>query len=156
WTQFEKLAPDLVLLDIRLPDGNGIDLCRRIKERSPQTRVLCLTSYSDAPFVLGALDAGADGYLLKENDAARIVEAIRKVLNGGVVFDAAVSAATEKTRSDNPLALLSPGERKVLAEVAKGRTDKEVAVTLNLSVKTVRNCLDRVFGKLGVHTRTEA
>ena len=87
WDQFKQHHPDLVLLDIRLPDGDGIELCRRLKEICPQVRILCLTSYSDDDFVLGAMEAGADGYLLKQNDANRIVEAIRIVMNGGAVFD---------------------------------------------------------------------
>ena len=159
--QAHKLDPHVVLMDIRLPDGSGVEICRRIKAHSPEVRVICLTSYSDDHLVLGAMEAGADGYLLKENDAKRIVEAIHIVIKGGAVFDPAVSAAMKKRGTKaggatNPLSILSPGELRVLAEVAKGRTDKEVGVALNLSVKTIRNCLDRVFGKLGVHTRTEA
>src|SRR5262245_52594685 len=154
WLQTQKLQPDLVLMDIRLPDGDGIEVCRRIKEAFPEVRVVCLTSYSDDHLVLGALDAGADGYLLKQNDAKKIVEAIRTVMEGGVVFDSTVSAVARDGRSSGQLAGLSPGELRVLSEVAKGQTDKEVAASLNLSVKTIRNCLDRVFNKLGVHTRT--
>ncbi len=156
WRQVQRLQPDLVLLDVRLPDGDGIDLCRRIKERWPEIRVLCLTSYSDDQLVLGAMEAGAEGYLLKQNDANHIVEAVQTVMQGGVVFDGAVSAAGQRGNAKNPLELLSPGELRVLAEVAKGRTDKEAGVALCLSVKTIRNYLDRVFTKLGVHTRTEA
>ena len=159
WQQLEKLNPHLVLLDIRLPDGSGIELCRRIKETWPQVRVLCLTSYSDDDYVLGAMEAGADGYLLKQNDAEQIVDAIRIVMNGGAVFDPkgmSASARTKSTPHPSRLAALSPGELRVLAEVAKGRTDKEAGMALNLSVKTIRNYLDRVFTKLGVHTRTEA
>jgi two-component system response regulator DevR len=156
WKLAQRLQPDLVLLDVRLPDGDGIELCRRIKETWPEMRVLCLTSYSDDHLVLGAMEAGAEGYLLKQNDANQIVEAVQTVMRGGVVFDAAVSAAAHGASAQNPLESLSPGELRVLAEVAKGRTDKEASVALSLSVKTVRNYLDRVFTKLGVHTRTEA
>jgi len=159
WQQVERLNPDLVLLDIRLPDANGVEVCRRIKEARPKIKVLCLTSYTDDDVVLGAMEAGADGYLLKQNDAERIVEAIRVVMNGGVVFDQAVSAAAQLGQTGpakHSIGSLSAGELRVLAEVARGRTDKEASVALSLSVKTIRNYLDRVFAKLGVHTRTEA
>lgn len=159
--RIEGLSPDLVLLDVRLADEDGLEVCRRAKERHPGLRVLCLTSYSDDDLVLAALAAGADGYLLKQNDAAIIAEAIQAVMAGRTVFDpvvAPVLAAGDArlTPEERRLRSLAPGERRVLAEVALGRTDKEVAAVLNLSVKTVRNCLDRVFAKLNVHTRTGA
>lgn len=161
WEAVQSVLPNVVLLDLRLPDGDGLELCRRIRDRYPNTRVLCLTSYADARQVLAAMEAGVDGYLLKQNDAVCIAEAVRMVMAGVPVFDPAleaVSLSRSKTAANqsNPLDALSTGELRVLAHVAQGRTDKEAAAALGLSVKTVRNCLDRAFAKLGVHTRTQA
>jgi len=156
-----ELSPEVVLLDVRLADEDGLEVCRRAKERQPGLRVLCLSSFADDDLVLDALAAGADGYLLKQNDAQVIVEAIHTVMTGRAVFDPVITPALAAGRprltpEAQRLQSLAPGERRVLAEVARGRTDKEAAVVLNLSVKTVRNCLDRVFAKLNVRTRTEA
>lgn len=152
--------PDVVLMDVRLPDGDGIEACRRIKKLLPETRILFLTSYADNRFVLAAMEAGGDGYLLKESDAQRIVDAIRTILQGGTVFDPIVTREVMRDLKDgkgpNPLASLTVQERRLLAEVAHGKTDKEAAVSLGLTAKTARNYLDRVFTKLNVHTRTEA
>ena len=153
------INPDVILMDVRLPDGDGITACRKIKQRSPHIRVLFLTSYADNQFVLAAMETGAEGYLLKESDTRQIVEAIRTIMQGGTVFDPVVTSHVLKegqSRESNPLDLLTERERMVLAEVAKGRTDKEVAATLGLSNKTARNYLSHIFAKLNVHTRTEA
>ncbi len=154
------LAPDVVLMDVRLPDGDGIEACRRIKAMSPSTHVLFLTSYADNRFVLAAMAAGGDGYLLKDSDTQRIVDAVRTIMDGGEVFDPVVDPGEMPGGAGgpgvNPLATLTVQERKLLAEVARGKTDKEVAAALSLTTKTARNYLDRVFVKLNVHTRTEA
>jgi DNA-binding NarL/FixJ family response regulator len=155
----ERLNPHIILMDVRLPDGDGIEACRRIKAFLPEARVLFLTSYADNRFVLAAIETGADGYLLKESGAQRIVDAIRSILNGGTVFDPVVArgaAGKSQGGGGNPLEALTRQESRVLTEVAKGKTDKEVAATLGLTTKTARNYLDRIFTKLNVHTRTEA
>ena len=155
-----NLSPDVVLMDVRLPDGDGMEACRRMKALLPETRILFLTSYADNRFVLAAMEAGGDGYLLKESDAQRIVDAIRIILQGGTVFDPIVTREVMRDLKDGPgsnaLATLTVQERRLLAEVAQGKTDKEAAVALGLTTKTARNYLDRIFTKLGVHTRTEA
>lgn len=154
-----RLGPQLILMDVRLPDGDGIQACREIKAFLPDAQVLFLTSYADNRFVLAAMEAGGAGYLLKESGAQRIVEAIHAVLNGRTVFDPVVvqgGMGRAGSGDGNPLGALSRQERRVLAEVAKGKTDKEVALALALTNKTVRNYLDRIFAKLKVHTRTEA
>jgi len=153
-----RLSPDVILMDVRLPDGNGVEACRQIKVFLPEVRVLFLTSYADNRFVLAAMEAGAEGYLLKESDSQRIVDAIHAILKGGTVFDPVVSrdAAKGLHGDTNPLEVLSVQEQRILAEVAKGKTDKEVAVALGVATKTARNYLDRIFMKLNVHTRTEA
>jgi DNA-binding NarL/FixJ family response regulator len=155
-----QMCPNIVLMDVRLPDGNGIEACRQIKGLLPQTRILFLTSYADNHFVLAAMEAGADGYWLKESGAHRIVDAIRSILEGGTVFDPVVTrevmSSLKKGGGVNSLEALTGQERRVLSEVAKGRTDKEVAIALGLTSKTARNYLDRIFTKLNVHTRTEA
>lgn len=157
-----RLRPEVVLLDVRLQNESGIEICRQIKRASPTTRVLMLTSFVDEQLILSALEAGADGYLLKENDTQRLVHAILEVHRGEAVFDSEVSrrlsraTASGSNQPANRLADLSPQERRLLNEVAQGKTDKEAAVTLGLAPKTVRNYLDRIFTKLGVHTRTEA
>lgn len=152
-----RLEPDVILMDVRLPDGNGITACRQIKEAQPGVCVLFLTSYADNRFVLAAIEAGAEGYLLKESGSQAIVDAIQRVLDGGTVFDpVATRSMPKEAGAANPIGVLTDRERMVLAEVAKGRTDKEVAVALGISNKTARNYLDRIFSKLKVHTRTEA
>ena len=158
-----RSKPDVVLLDIRLQGESGIDVCRQLKADSPSIRVIFLTSYADDHLILSALEAGADGYLLKERDTRRLVDAIREVADGGAVFDPEVTQRLAGNRSHrspsappNPLGALTAQELRLLAEVAQGKTDKEVAVVLGLTHKTARNYLDRIFTKLGVHTRTEA
>lgn len=155
-----RLSPQIILMDVRLPDGDGIEACRRIKSFLPETHILFLTSYADNRFVLASMEAGADGYLLKESGAHRIVDAIHCIINGGSVFDPVVTRDVlrnlQRGGGVNPLNSLAAREWRVLAEVAKGKTDKEVAVALDLTTKTARNYLDRIFMKLNVHTRTEA
>jgi DNA-binding NarL/FixJ family response regulator len=151
--------PDIVLMDVRLPDLDGIEACREIKAFLPAVQVLFLTSYADNRFVLAAMEAGADGYLLKESGSHRIVAAIRTIRSGGTVFDPVVARRALDTTSGtatHPLESLTRLESRVLAEVASGKTDKEVALALNLSPKTARNYVTRIFTKLKVHTRTEA
>ena len=155
-----RFRPDMILMDVRLPDGDGIAACRQIKVFLPETRILFLTSYADNQFVLSAMEAGADGYLLKESGSQRILAAIHSILSGGTVFDPVVTRGVvgnlRSGSSANPLDDLTSRETLLLAEVAKGKTDKEVAVALGLTTKTARNYLDRIFTKLDVHTRTEA
>ncbi len=154
-----RFSPEVILMDVRLPDGDGIAACRVIKALLPDSRVLFLTSYADNRFVLAAMEAGADGYLLKESGGRRILAAIHSILNGGTVFDPVVARRAlgrAPGPADNPLQALTLLESRVLAEVASGRTDKEVAVALNLTPKTARNYVTRILAKLNVRTRTEA
>ena len=156
-----RLRPQVVLLDIRLPDGTGFDACREILRRSPDTRVLILTSAVDDAMVDDAIRSGAHGYLLKEIDGRGLVNAIRDVAAGKSILDPAVTARVMKmVRSGgsprDALATLSPQERRVLALIAEGCTNKEVGVKLGLSEKTVKNYLSTVFEKLHVSRRAEA
>jgi two-component system, NarL family, response regulator DevR len=153
-----RFSPGVILMDVRLPDGDGIEACREIKTFLPECHVLFLTSYADNRFVLAAMEAGGDGYLLKESDTRRILTAIHSILHGGTVFDPVVARelASPVQGGANPIAVLTPLETRVLAELAKGKTDKEVGVALKLTTKTARNYVGRIFTKLNVHTRTEA
>lgn len=157
-----RIQPLVVLLDIRLPDGNGVDACRLILQRSPESRVLILTSVLDDTIVDEAIRAGAHGYLLKEVDGQGLVNAIRDVAAGKSILDPAVTARvlqlmkTGGASSRDALASLSPQEKRVLALIAEGCTNKEVAVKLGLSEKTVKNYLSTVFEKLHVSRRAEA
>ena len=158
-----RLKPDLVLMDVRLPDGSGIDACREIRTARPETRVLFLTSFADDDAVLATILAGADGYLLKEIDEDGLIRAIETVAAGRSILDPSVtqrvltrikdqaSPAGEQKGSD-----LSPQEQKVVALVAEGQTNKEIAVALGLSDKTVRNYLSNIFQKLQVSRRSQA
>ena len=157
-----RLTPDVVLLDIRLPDGSGVDACRQIGKRSPETRVLILTSVLDDTIVDEAIRAGAHGYLLKEVDGRGLMNAIRDVAAGKSILDPAVTARVlqiVKTGNTNPrdtFASLSPQEKRVLGLIAEGCTNKEVGLKLGLSKKTVKNYLSTVFEKLHVSRRAEA
>ncbi len=157
-----KLKPDVILMDVRLPDGSGVDACREILAVSPDVRVLFLTSYADDDSVLTAVLAGARGYVLKELDSASLIRAIHAVAEGRSILDPAVTDralrwlrgfATGADRSDNKL---SSQEERVLALVAEGKTNKEIASDLDLSDKTVKNYLASVFQKLRITRRAQA
>ena len=157
----ERFKPDIVLLDIRLPDGTGIDACRQILKGSPHTRVLILTSVIDDSIVDEAIRAGAHGYLLKEIDGRGLVNAIRDVAAGKSILDPAVTARVMQLAKSggtgrDAFSSLSPQEKRVLALIAEGCTNKEVGVKLGLSDKTVKNYLSTVFEKLHVSRRAEA
>lgn len=157
-----QLQPDALLLDIRLPDRSGMELCRELKADAKAPRILFLTSFADNELVLAAMQTGADGYLLKNNEPRDIAAALRTVMRGGAIFDPvvtrqALSGFVEKNApSAAPLKSLSAQELRVLDAIATGMTDKEAALALGLQAKTVRNYLERVYEKLGVTTRTQA
>src|SRR2546429_5655978 len=158
-----RLQPDVVLMDVRLPDGNGFEACRQIRKSQLETRVLFLTSFADEEIVLESIDAGGDGYLLKEIDEENLVRAIRSVASGQSILDPAVTRRVlERVKSgDTPsrkhvLDLLSVQERRVLALVAEGKTNKEIGVALGLSDKTVKNYLSNMLDKLELTRRSQA
>lgn len=155
-----RLHPTVALLDIRLPDGSGLKACREILKRAPGTRILMLTSSADDATVAGAIGAGAHGYLLKEIDGRGLVRAIREVADGRSVLDPVVTAGAlhllRAAGGRDPLDSLSPQERRILALIADGCTNKEVGAKLGLSEKTIRNCLGTIYEKLHVSRRAEA
>ena len=155
--------PDLVIMDVRLPDGSGIEACREIRSEMPATRVVMLTSYPDEEAVLSAIVAGASGYLLKQVRARDLVAALEVVGNGGSLLDPAVTERVlERIRrvaaSDEPdeLAGLTTQERKILALVAEGKTNKEIAAEVYLSDKTVKNYVSSILSKLNLQRRAQA
>ena len=158
-----RLAPDLVLMDLRLPAGGGVQACREILADAPHCKVLFLTSYSDRDSVLAAVFAGAKGYLLKEIGTDALVQSIRAVAGGQTILDvgandqvvAWMKAAGTETSDEALSHMLSQQERRVVLLVAEGKTNKEIAQLLGLSPKTVRNYLSNVFDKLQLTRRAE-
>ena len=150
------------MLDLRLPDGSGVDACQQILKKSPDTRVLILTSEADERMVDRAIRAGAHGYLLKEINAQALVQAIHDIAIGKSILDPSVTARVmqlvKKTcmPEKDVLSVLSEQEHKVLLLVAEGHTNKEVAVEMGLAEKTVKNYLSTVFDKLHVSRRSQA
>ena len=158
-----KLAPDVVLLDMRLPDGSGLEVCRQLRRLCPQVRVLMLTSYYNDDMVMDAIQAGAEGYLLKEINAELLIRSIREVMEGKSILDPAMTRKviererTGKSAESAPsLNQLSPQERRVIALVAEGKTNKEIAANLSLSDKTVKNYLSNLMAKLNFSRRSQA
>ena len=155
------LKPDVVVMDIRLPDGLGFVACKRVLELLPDTKVLFLTSVVDDQFVDEAIRSGGHGYLLKEINGAGLVRAILDVAAGKSILDPAITARVMKlVKSGGPtrdmIATLSPQEKRVLALIAEGKTNKEVGLDMNLSEKTVKNYLANIFDKLAVSRRAQA
>lgn len=162
-TETQKLKPAVVLLDIRLPDGTGFEACRQILATVPDTRVLILTSVIDDNLVYEAMSSGAHGYLLKEINAQSLSQAIIDVAAGKFILDPAVTTRVlNLVRHGAPqsehdkLAQLSAQERRVLALVAEGKTNKEIAEQMGLSDKTVKNYLSNIFEKLQISRRSQA
>jgi two-component system response regulator DevR len=162
-TETVRLQPDVVLLDIRLPDGTGFEACRHILTKVPDTRVLILTSVIDDNLVYEAMSSGAHGYLLKEINAQALWQAIIDVAAGKFILDPAVTTRVlNLVRNGAPqneqdkLSQLSAQERRVLALVAEGKTNKEIAEQMGLSDKTVKNYLSNIFEKLQISRRSQA
>jgi DNA-binding NarL/FixJ family response regulator len=158
-----KFQPDIVVMDVRLPDGSGIEACRDIRAEHPGTKVVILTSYPDEEAVLSAIIAGASGYLLKQIRGRDLVAALESVGRGESLLDPAV---TEKvldrvrriatgTYTDE-LAQLTQQEQKILALVAEGKTNKEIAAEVYLSDKTVKNYVSSILSKLNLERRAQA
>lgn len=157
-----RVRPDIVLLDIRLPDGSGFDACRKILEILPETKIVMLTSHSNDNFVYEAVTSGAQGYLMKEIDPSGLVQAIHDVSSGRSILDPEATGRVLRllrgggNEASADLGLLSHQERRVLALVAEGLTNKEVGERLTLSENTVKNYLVSVFEKLKVKRRAQA
>jgi DNA-binding NarL/FixJ family response regulator len=155
--------PDVVLLDLHLPDKSGFHACRELLKVRPQTRVLILTSNSNERNVQEAMNAGAKGYLLKDNDGASLADALRKIAAGDAVLDPSMAGQVlnlVKRRSGltaaEKLAQLSFQERRVVALLAEGMTNKQIGEQLNLTEKTVKNYLATIFTKLNIERRAQA
>ncbi len=162
-TQAARYEPDLVVMDVRLPDGSGIEACREIRAARPETRVIMLTSYPDEEAVLSAIIAGASGYLLKQIRGRDLVAALESVGRGESLLDPAVTEKVlERVRrlvsggASDELADLTAQERKILLLVAEGKTNKEIAAEVFLSDKTVKNYVSSILSKLNLQRRTQA
>ena len=179
-----SLNPDLVLMDVRMPEMDGLEATRAIKEAQPLISVLMVTTHRDPDYLLEAVKAGAAGYVLKESTKRELLEAIRRVLGGESSLDQALSmqimrriakedAPTERTQDepvrnssatdevpDNPVASvkhgLTPRESEVLVHLVRGRTNRQIGEDLHLSLSTVKRHLERIISKLGVSDRTQA
>jgi two-component system response regulator DevR len=153
--------PDVAVLDARLPDGSGIDVCRDIRSALPSTYCLILTSYDDQDAVLSSVLAGASGYVLKEVRTAGLIDAIRQVALGRSLIDPAVIAQVmdrvrQGTPTDTRLAALTQREREVLDLIADGMTNRQIGESMFLAEKTVKNYVSSLLGKLGMERRTQA
>jgi len=159
----KRLKPDIILMDVRLPDGSGVEACRDILAKHPTMRVIFLTSFADDEFALAAVLAGAQGYVLKTIDSDLLVQSIHDVFNGQSLLTPALTqrvlirvkagpaqAGPVRTQS------LAPQEERVLALVAEGLTNKQIGAALQLSDKTVKNYLSNMFQKLHITRRAQA
>jgi DNA-binding NarL/FixJ family response regulator len=154
-------SPDVCVLDVRLPDGNGVEVCRAIRERRPELACLMLTSFSDDEALLEAVLAGAAGYLLKQVRGSDLVDAVRRLAAGQSLLDPATTGSLlrrlrEGSAEDERLGTLTDQERKVLHLLAEGRTNRQIADELFLAEKTVKNYVSNLLAKLGMSRRTEA
>ncbi|HEY8534285.1 MAG TPA: response regulator transcription factor [Micromonospora sp.] len=155
------LRPDVAILDARLPDGNGIDVCREIRAVDPSIKGLILTSYEDDEALFAAIMAGAVGYVLKQIRGTDLVDAVRRVANGQSLLDPAVTQRVlERIRSgvEEPreLRALTEQERRILEYIAEGLTNREIAARMYLAEKTVKNYVSSLLAKLGLERRTQA
>jgi DNA-binding NarL/FixJ family response regulator len=158
------LRPDVAVLDVRLPDGNGIAVCRELRSRMPDLPCLMLTSFDDDEALLDAILAGAAGYVLKQIKNSDLVEAVRTVASGQSMLDPATTGRLldslrgepEDAGEQGPLSDLAPREREILALIGDGLTNREIGKRLYLSEKTVKNNISRLLSKLGVERRIQA
>ncbi|MEU3028340.1 response regulator [Streptomyces incarnatus] len=159
------LRPHVAVLDVRLPDGDGISVCRELRDKMPELACLMLTSFDDEDALLDAIMAGASGYVLKQIKGSDLVSAVRTVASGQSMLDPATTARLMRSLRADPaetpslppeLASLSPRERDILALIGDGLTNREIGRRLYLSEKTVKNHISRLLAKLGVQRRVQA
>ena len=157
------LSPDVAILDARLPDGSGIEVCRQIRSAVPEVKALVLTSYDDDEALFSAILAGAAGYLLKQISNTDLVDAVRRVAAGQSLLDPALTVRVlERVRhgqedaSDDTLSALTKQEHKILELIAEGLTNRQIGVRMFLAEKTVKNYVSSILSKLGLESRTQA
>jgi DNA-binding NarL/FixJ family response regulator len=162
-SQVENLAPDVVVLDIRLPGGNGLEACRQIKALRPETRIIILTSFADDEMIFDAIACGAEGYVLKQIGSGELIRALECVGRGESLLDPTVTdrvfAKMREVRHQeraHAFANLTGSEMQILSRVAEGKTNKEIGLALQLSEKTVRNYVSIILSKLGLTSRAQA
>jgi len=154
-------APDVAVLDVRLPDGNGVEVCREIRSKHPEIHCLMLTSYSDDEALFDAIMAGADGYVLKQIKTSDLIDAVTKIAAGESLLDPKLSAKVlDRLRNgeaeDDRLKHLTEQERRILALLAEGLTNRQIADQMFLAEKTVKNYVSNLLAKMGMSRRTEA
>jgi two-component system, NarL family, response regulator DevR len=154
--------PDVAVLDVRLPDGDGIEVCREIRSRHPEVQCLMLTSFSDDEALFAAIMAGAAGYVLKQVRGNDLIEGVRRVGRGESLIDPSLTARVLDRLREGPaeedelVAQLTPQERKLLDLLAEGLTNRQIAERMFLAEKTVKNYVSNLLAKLGMGRRTEA
>ncbi|WP_406297691.1 response regulator transcription factor [Embleya sp. NBC_00888] len=153
--------PQVAVLDVRLPDGNGVEVCREIRSQLPEVRCLMLTSFSDDEALFDAIMAGASGYVLKDIRGSDLVGAVRDVAAGKSLLDPAATARVLErlrggTRGDERLAALSDQERRILDLIGEGMTNRQIGTEMHLAEKTVKNYVSSLLAKLGMERRTQA
>ncbi len=153
--------PDVAVFDIQMPQLNGLEATRRVKQQRPETRVLILTAYDDDPYIFAALQAGASGYLLKTASPAELVQAVHALMAGESALSPGVAKklvqrASGKPARDDVIEPLSEREMEVLRLAAKGMSNRQIGMALSISDRTVQGHLANIYGKLHVSTRTEA
>ncbi|WP_067683523.1 response regulator transcription factor [Nocardia miyunensis] len=154
-----SLRPDVAVLDVRLPDGNGIELCRELLSRLDALRCLILTSYTDEQAMMDAILAGASGYVVKDIKGMELARAIKEVGSGRSLLDNRAAAALMtrlREGTDGPLAALTDQERKLLELLGEGLTNRQIAERMFLAEKTIKNYVSRLLAKLGFERRTQA
>jgi DNA-binding NarL/FixJ family response regulator len=159
--RMKALQPDVALLDVRLPDGDGVSLCRDIRSVLPGTACLMLTAYSDDKALMGAIMAGAAGYVMKQTSGSELVGAVRTVAAGQSTLDAhtaqrVMERLRERTSGPDPVSALSRQEKRVLDLISEGLTNRQIAGRMFLSEKTVKNYVSSLLGKLGMQRRAQA
>ena len=160
-TTLGTLTTDVAVLDVRLPDGSGIELCREIRSLYPDIKVLMLTSFLDDEAVLGAVLGGASGYVIKDIKNLDLLEAIRKVAVGEILLDIAlISTVTNRLRKAaspaSDIYELTDQEQRVLEHIGRGFTNRQIAESMFLAEKTIKNYVSSLLGKLGLERRTQA
>lgn len=155
------LRPDVAVLDVRLPDGSGVEVCREIRSELPDTACIMLTSYADDEALFAPIMAGASGYVLKQVGGTSLVDDVRRVAAGDSLLDPALTERVMKRLREGPeedplLATLTPQERRILDLIAEGRTNRQIADAMFLAEKTVKNYVSNMLTKLGMERRTQA